>query len=55
MWAQIVRDQVKFFGTEVGGMLSHTHYEEVAKGFGAHGKKKKKIFVNVNKKIFFIM
>jgi len=36
-WMQILRAQVKIFNTDVGGSLVHTHYEEVAKGFGAQG------------------
>jgi acetolactate synthase-like protein len=37
-WAQIVRDQVKFFKTEVGGKLSQaTDYAKIAEGMGAVG------------------
>jgi len=37
-WAQIVRDQIKTFKTEVGGKLSQmTNYHDAVKGLGAEG------------------
>jgi acetolactate synthase-1/2/3 large subunit len=36
-WAQIAREQVKMLGDDVGTVLAHTAYEEVARGFGAEG------------------
>jgi thiamine pyrophosphate-dependent acetolactate synthase large subunit-like protein len=36
-WAQIAREQVKLLGDDVGTVLAHTAYHEVARGFGAEG------------------
>ena len=36
-WTQIAREQVKMLGDDVGTVLAHTAYHEVARGFGAQG------------------
>jgi len=36
-WTQIAREQVKMLGDDVGTVLAHTAYEQVAAGFGAVG------------------
>lgn len=36
-WAQIAREQVKLLRDDVGTVLAHTAYHEVARGFGAEG------------------
>jgi acetolactate synthase-1/2/3 large subunit len=36
-WAQIAREQVKLLHDDVGTVLAHTAYHEVARGFGAEG------------------
>jgi acetolactate synthase-1/2/3 large subunit len=36
-WSQIARDQVDLLGDDVGTVLAHTRYDQVAAGFGALG------------------
>jgi len=36
-WSQMYRDQVRLLKNSVATELAYTHYEEVAKGFGAEG------------------
>jgi acetolactate synthase-1/2/3 large subunit len=36
-WSQIARDQVAFLHDDVGTVLAHTNYQQVAAGFGALG------------------